>query len=96
MQWDGTLLLYCSNHPTWGSGTYGINIRDGLVFQQNGNLVLYNTNGEQVWSSNTQNTDAKVLRIEDSGLVLYDSTWNVIWMPTKNCHKRGNINKNVF
>merc|ERR1711962_928305 len=57
MQTDGNLVIYCRGKYLWQSGTGGIDIRYGLSFQMDGNLVLYRKDGKAVWSSGTGGKD---------------------------------------
>jgi hypothetical protein len=59
-----------------------------LVFQEDGNLVLYRTDGVALWSSNTQNKGAnRVSFQQDGNLVIYTPDNRVVW--ATNTHGRG-------
>ncbi len=50
-----------------------------LVFQADGNLVLYSTN-RALWSANTQNSGANHVSLQDDGnMVIYDINSRAIW-----------------
>ena len=61
--------------------------REPLVFQEDGNFVLYGLarNGSKaaIWSSKTRGQNATMLRLQDSGdLHMYDATEKIIWTAT--------------
>ena len=80
MQTDGNLVMFCDVYPPfkywkvhWASGPYGFRpARGGLMFQTDGNLVIYEYNGRVRWSTHTDHTIADSLIVQDDGnLVLY-------------------------
>ncbi len=51
-----------------------------LVFQSDGNLVVYNTAGTAIWSSQTQNKGAKIAAMQvDGNFVIYDGNNKALW-----------------
>lgn len=51
-----------------------------LLFQQDGNLVLYSSANRALWSSNTHSTDAMYTTLQDDGnFVIYDSGGRPLW-----------------
>jgi len=76
MQHDGNFVIYCGSQAIWSTQTDGNNVFEGLMFQKDGNLVIYTiSNGgikEPIWSSGTYRTEADYLILQDNGnLVLY-------------------------
>jgi hypothetical protein len=51
---DGNLVIYNNGSPLWDSGTQGNN-GDVMLFQPDGNLVIYTQDGLTLWSSHTYN-----------------------------------------
>ena len=52
------------------------------IFQQDGNLVIYNLEDEPhaIWSSGTYNKEAHHLSVQDDGnIVIYDMNLNPLW-----------------
>merc|ERR1712126_218228 len=73
MQTDGNLVILCGERAIWDTGTNGMVIRDGLVFQGDGNLCLYRSDGKPLWCSMTNGRPVNVLPLQDDGnLVLYN------------------------
>ena len=90
MQSDGNLGLYCGTTLSWSSRTNGQQVRGGMVFDEEGNLVLYNNNGAKIWSSGTYGINAALLRIKDNGnLILFNSSWEVLWQTSTHCAVSG-------
>jgi hypothetical protein len=57
--------------PIWATNTYG-NPGAKRVMQDDGNLVIYSSDGRAIWSSGTNgNPDAKLVMQEDGNLVIY-------------------------
>ncbi|XP_002964086.2 G-type lectin S-receptor-like serine/threonine-protein kinase SD2-5 [Selaginella moellendorffii] len=53
---------------------------DNLIFQDDGNVILFGPRGLPVWSTGTNGTDAQTLRLLDSGnLVVQDSRNRTLW-----------------
>ena len=68
MQRDGKLVLYRQSDRVaiWASNTANMAVKFCL-FQSDGNLVLYTTNHQPRWSSNTFGRN--YLRVQDDGSV---------------------------
>ncbi|KAJ7567446.1 hypothetical protein O6H91_02G147700 [Diphasiastrum complanatum] len=57
-----------------------ISISDQMIFQDNGDISLYNSTGSVVWSSGTAMTGAELLQLQESGnLAVLDSTNQSLW-----------------
>ncbi len=79
MQYDGNLALYSQFKPKWSSGTTG-NYGAKLVMQPDGNLVIYDTQGQAKWASGTNgNAGAYLTMQSDGNLVIYSSTGVAVW-----------------
>lgn len=55
MQTDGNFVVYADQarqHALWATGTNGSGATN-LLFQNDGNLVLYRGNGSVAWAGNT-------------------------------------------
>jgi len=96
LQPDGNLVLYqvigappvpngsFLGYAMWSTGT---NVTDGpgasFAIQTDGNLVVYDANGNWVWQSGTENEAPPAeLRVQtDGNLVLYDTSGGVLWSP---------------
>ena len=87
MQRDGNLVVYSVpspleplRRPIWSSKTNGIQIKEGLLFQSDGNLVLYNLEGKPVWASNTNGSEVDKFTLENDGnFVGYGQHGTVFW-----------------
>lgn len=69
-----------TNGQTMTSGHYILseNVEFALVFQSDGNLVLYH-GSKAIWNTNTDGTGANRLKMQtDGNLVLYNST-RAVW-----------------
>ncbi|MET0135512.1 MAG: SMI1/KNR4 family protein [Kibdelosporangium sp.] len=78
---DGELVLYrySDGHPEWTSGTRGT-LPGFLMLQDDGDLVLRDTDHVVMWHSGTAGQAADRLLVDDSGeLRLVDSTGSVLW-----------------
>ena len=88
MQTDGNLAIYCQgNRQIWQTSTYGRSIPEGLKFQSDSNVVIYDTTSP-IWNSVTHHSGATDLIMQDDGnLVLYKGS-TVVWQTkTQNkCH----------
>ena len=59
----------------WGPGSYG----DRISFQDDGNLVIYQT-GNPTWSSGTHGKGGVIVEMQNDGnLVMHDSKGNTVW-----------------
>lgn len=87
---DGNLVVYHNGNAIWNSNTQGSGSR--AAFQTDGNLVIYNRAGAAVFSSNTNNRGARVLKLQDDGnLVIYDGRNRPLWASMGD---RGSMNNN--
>lgn len=50
-----------------------------MVFQNDGNLVVYKANGNPIWSSDTQNKGKRAIFQNDGNFVVYDNSNKAIW-----------------
>lgn len=62
-----------------GVKVYSSNRSYYLSFQNDGNLVLANRNGDPIWSSATDNKGGRAEFQKDGNLVIYDSYNKAIW-----------------
>jgi hypothetical protein len=80
-QSDGNLVLYNlkANRAIWNSGTYGRSVKN-TVFQNDGNLVIYDSNNNAIWDTRTYGRGAKRITVQDDGnLVMYNAQNQAIW-----------------
>lgn len=85
---NGDLVLsnLLEDEELWSSDTGG-NDSEYLVFEDDGNLVLYTKSEEVVWQSNTKDTGADKLMLHNNGnLVLYNDD-SAVWSTTLNMSK---------
>ncbi|MCM4083457.1 hypothetical protein [Paractinoplanes hotanensis] len=75
---DGNVVLHDRGRPVWRSGTAGRNARD-LVFQADGNLVLYAHDNSTVWSSGTPGNDGATLKLGGDGNLSITKPGRVLW-----------------
>jgi hypothetical protein len=76
---DGDVVLRDQGRAVWKANTGG---RDGehLVFQADGNLVLYSRTGSTVWSSRTSGNNGATLVLRADGNVVISTTNNrTVW-----------------
>jgi hypothetical protein len=79
MQNDGNLVVYKGISPVWSSQTYGKTVKK-IVFQTDGNLVMYNYKDEPVWATNSWGKSGhKLVMQNDGNLVIYDCNWKAVW-----------------
>jgi hypothetical protein len=84
MQTDGNAVVFDSDYagkltPIWHSNTYGVTNRY-LVFQNDGNLVVYNADRTPAWNSGTYDNTGTLLKMQDDGnLVIYRANNTPIW-----------------
>jgi Ricin-type beta-trefoil lectin domain/Peptidase family M23 len=73
-QADGNLVLYNVNRPIWSSGTYGRSVKN-TVFQNDGNLVINDSNNNSIWSTGgTSGKGGKRFTVQDDGdFAMYNS-----------------------
>jgi hypothetical protein len=72
----------------WGLGTrvlHSANLKFSLVFQNDGNLVIYADGNNAIWSSGTYNTGAREFVYQNDGnLVIYGDAGRAIWASSSN------------
>jgi hypothetical protein len=81
MQPDGNLVTYrlANMQPVWASRTVRSDVLYA-IFQDDGNLVIYNEGGAPTWASQSANKNGKVLILQDdSNVVIYDGNAKPIW-----------------
>lgn len=85
MQTDGNLVLYRvkdgrrDGNALWASNTSGAS-GAYVVFQTDGNLVVYDGNGSVRWSPNTYDKGARSLVLQrDGNLVIYNGSDSALW-----------------
>jgi hypothetical protein len=80
-QSDGNLVLYrqSNGQALWDTKTYGKNVKQ-TIFQNDGNLVIYNTSNQAVWASNTDRRGGTRLTVQDDGnFVMYNAQNQALW-----------------
>lgn len=86
-QKDNNLVIYIPSKDGSNNGlyvyhdfqTYGY---DGnkLIFQLDGNVVIYDSKNKPIWATHSEGSDAQTLEMQDDGnLVLYNSKHDAIW-----------------
>lgn len=81
---DGDLVLLNGFQPIWNTKTAG-NPGSKLIFQSDGNLVLYSKNNTPLWNSETPGSTANALQLQsDRNLVLYSTTNAALWSSSTN------------
>lgn len=75
---DGDIVLRDQGRTVWRADTDG---RGGnlLVFQSDGNLVLYSRYGGTVWTSRTNHNNGATLVLRADGNVVISSNGKVVW-----------------
>lgn len=84
---DGNLVLYrlengFQREALWSSGTNGMALGPtaSVLFQQDGNLVVYDNNDRARWASNSNGQGGNELRLQrDGNLVIYAPDERAIW-----------------
>jgi hypothetical protein len=87
-QGDGNLVLYQGGSALWASGTNGHG-GDRVIMQEDGNLVIYKSNGNPVWASGTAGTSNRYANLavqNDGNVVIYRSGGGVAWASNTCCH----------
>ncbi|MEU3283278.1 hypothetical protein [Streptomyces antibioticus] len=83
MQSDGNLVLYKSGRPAWATNTVGSG--DCVIFQRDGNLVLYDRDGKAIWASNTDGMVGIWLAVQNDGnVVAYSGAGHPTWATNTN------------
>ncbi len=74
MQADSNLVLYGPNGALWSSNTLGMNARE-LRMQNDGSLVIYNTNSQPIWAitETSHHYNAYLVVQNDGNLVIYEN-----------------------
>jgi hypothetical protein len=75
---DGNILLYDQGRLVWQANSGGQGGAQ-LVFQADGNLVLYSVNNATVWSSNTPGNNGAILVLQADGNVTISSQGRTLW-----------------
>ncbi|GAB2532846.1 LysM peptidoglycan-binding domain-containing protein [Nocardia heshunensis] len=71
LQNDGNLVLTEAGTEVWASGTHGQDVQRATM-QDDGNFVLYKSDGTPAWSTGTNGTGATRLTLQpDRNVVLY-------------------------
>tara|TARA_B100000378_G_scaffold278674_1_gene282832 strand:+ start:10810 stop:12759 length:1950 start_codon:yes stop_codon:yes gene_type:complete len=78
LQYDGNIVLTYRSKPIWASNTYDTNGRL-LVFQSDGNLVLYDYNYTPIWASKVSWPGTPYLFVQDDGNVVSYVNNRGIW-----------------
>jgi hypothetical protein len=83
---DGNLVVYGPTGPVWDSATYP-NPGAFLVMQNDGNLVIYRSNGTPIWNRPWGGwVPGSYLELQnDSNLVVYGPSRQVSWHRMCNC-----------
>ena len=84
MQYDGNFVVYCTNtYPwkaVWATNTDDDNIVKGIVFQGDGNLVLYGNRRRVAFAANSHDKGgAKLVMQDDANLVIYTNYGKAVW-----------------
>jgi hypothetical protein len=76
----GTDSLYGDDQMSPRDAIHSPNGDYSLVFQSNGDLVLYYMGSQATWSSNTDGSGAAhAIMQQDGNFVLYDGGWSPVW-----------------
>jgi hypothetical protein len=83
LQTDGNFVLYGPLGVYYATGTNGQPVIEAIL-QTDGNLVLYGPNhadgsANPIWASNTAGNYGATYTFDIEGLLIYDSSGNVIW-----------------
>ena len=90
MHEDGNLSLWSpgSDKPKWTSKTQGNRVA-WAVLQEDGNFVIYKTDGTPVWATNTSGQRVAWVVVQDDGnVVLYHPSGRVLWATGTNTPDR--------
>ena len=84
---DNFVEIYINFGSVYKIGPFGNKITDRFILQEDGNLVLYDTEGLPLWNSETNdNPGAKLMLQPDANLVLYSATSRPLWF-TSTVHR---------
>ncbi|WP_165521918.1 hypothetical protein [Micromonospora zingiberis] len=75
---NGEVVLRDRGRSVWASGSTGRNVRE-LVFQADGNLVLYASDGSTIWSSGTPGNDGATLTLGGDGNLSISIRGRTLW-----------------
>ncbi|MFY0573990.1 SGNH/GDSL hydrolase family protein [Cystobacter fuscus] len=79
LQNDGNLVLYHGSTPLFSTGTVGSTAAE-VLFQQDGNLVEYDSAGQLLWQTRTAGQGGAMFYLQNDGnLVIYDSAGSPLW-----------------
>jgi hypothetical protein len=78
LHYNGNLILAVDNNPVWSSGTANKGVVRA-VMQSDGNLVLYNSNGQAVWAAATNGPGATRLVMQHDGNLVMQRDGTPIW-----------------
>ena len=80
--------IYVRKHTEYPTGhEWKVCTNYKLIFQTDGNLVVYNPSGKAVWDSKTNNKNGKILAMQSDGnLVIYTSSYKAIWSSKTHGH----------
>ncbi|KAG0056767.1 hypothetical protein BGZ89_002011 [Linnemannia elongata] len=90
MQSDGNFVSYNSKtgQAVWSTGSQGLVTKGGynMLFQQDGNLVIYDISGEPIWASSTYDGSPDTFRIKthywqfhDGHMFISDEVGRAAW-----------------
>ena len=87
MQLDGNLVLYQGSTPIWASNTYGSGGGNRAVMQQDGNFVVYTSDGRAVWASSSSfGYNGATLSVQNDGnMVIYSTGGAPVWHSNTCC-----------
>lgn len=77
-QGDGNVVLYQGEEPLWATGTDGQDT-DELEFREDGNLVLKASDGDILFSTDTDGSDLRFVMQDDGNAVIYDQDDEPLW-----------------
>ncbi|MEU4677704.1 hypothetical protein [Micromonospora sp. NPDC023737] len=75
---DGNVVLYDQGRRVWSAQTSGKGA-DQLVFQADGNLVLYTRGMATIWSTRTDGHDGAILVLQNDGNVTISQNGRTLW-----------------
>ncbi len=83
MQTDGNFVVYNYGNGSVGGALWNSGTNSGsgykVVFQGDGNLVIYDANGSAKWASGTNPSGASLSLQSDGNLVIYNSSGSAQW-----------------